>query len=141
MVALLHGLGKYPRVRHALNIGVRWGSRIDLASLSISFGIPSPPVALLVGSPSKMLSTSWSVIGGWSETGMGDWVVGISDVSNSFRTTDVPLKSSSACSSLSVARDLSSRYRGATALVVWVCVYRKALYDKLPCALARKALQ
>ena len=53
-MALRHVLGKYPNVRHALKAEVRCGSKMDLANLSISLGIPSQNVASLEG---KFLKT------------------------------------------------------------------------------------
>lgn len=93
---------------------------MDLASLRISFGMPSLPVARFGGNFFSISSNSYSVIGGWSfDDGWGR-VSGMSCASKTLWTMEVHLNNSSACSSLSVARDLSLRYKGATAFVVWV---------------------
>lgn len=78
----------------------------DLASLSNSFGTSSGPLAFLDGSCAMTVSTSCGGIVGKVPRGGGGSCL-ISARLHSVNATEVPKKSSSACSSLSVAMLLS----------------------------------
>lgn len=144
VVSFLQGVGKWPSLRQELSMFRTCGAIVGKAILINSLAIPSGPFAFLTGSWLMTGLISSRLRGTKSRRGSrleGFQSTGISERLASMWATEVPLKSSWACSILSDVMDPSRRRSGAISPDDGGLMYFRALKTFVPELLARNFFQ